>query len=153
HIYGSGGAISDAWGSTVRDSSFDHNSAELGGAIFNPSVLSGCSFTGNSAIEGGGIYTTAGVTLDVRGSTFSGNTARDSGGGISNLVPATHQQCSGSSNSAGSKGVGIFNAAAGTLTVKDSSVLNNVALLGADLFNDHGIVTVNDSLIGDWYTA
>jgi hypothetical protein len=32
-------------------------------------------------------------------------------------------------------------------------VLHNLALLGADLFNDHGSVTVNDSSIGDWSNA
>jgi hypothetical protein len=34
--------------------------------------------------------------------------------------------------------------------LEDRAVLHNVALLGADLFNDHGSVTVNDSIIGDW---
>jgi hypothetical protein len=50
-------------------------------------------------------------------------------------------------------GGGIFNGASGTLAVKDSTVLNNLALLGADLFNDHARVTANDSIIGDWYNA
>jgi hypothetical protein len=37
--------------------------------------------------------------------------------------------------------------------VKDSTVLGNFAVLGADLFNDHGSVTVSDSIIGGWYNA
>jgi hypothetical protein len=57
------------------------------------------------------------------------------------------------SGNSGSDGGGIFNAASGSLAVKDSTVLHNVALLGADLLNDHGSVTVNDSIIGDWYNA
>jgi hypothetical protein len=42
---------------------------------------------------------------------------------------------------------GIFNAASGTLTVKDSTVLNNVAPLGADLYN-LGALTLDDSTVG-----
>jgi hypothetical protein len=34
-----------------------------------------------------------------------------------------------------------------------SDLLGNFALLGDDVFNDQGSVTVNDSVIGDWYNA
>src|SRR5262245_22159119 len=94
-----------------------------------------CAFTGNSATRGGGIY--FGISpglLAAQGSTFSRNTASDSGGGLYNLGTGTLQECTLSEkNSAGSAGGGIFNGASGTLAVKDGTVLNNVAPLGADL--------------------
>ena len=96
---------------------------------------------------GGAIYSTAFAALNVRGSTFSGNTASDSGGGIYNLGTATIQECSLSKNTAGCKGGGIFNGSSGTLAVKDSTVLNNVAPSGADIYN-LGALTLDDSTVG-----
>jgi predicted outer membrane repeat protein len=103
--------------------------------------------TANSATEGGGIYNTAFATLDVRGSSFSGNTASDSGGGIYNLGTATLQQSTVSSNTAANDGGGIFNGTSGTLAVKDSTVLGNSALSGADIYN-LGALTLDDSTVG-----
>ena len=127
-----GGGIANSFGDalTVRDCTLSDNTAEVGGGILNDG------------------------TLDVRGSTFKGNTASDSGGGIYNrgdaFHPATATVQGGSTlsgNSAGSDGGGIFNGAAATLTIDDSMVLNNVALVGADLYN-LGKATVNDSTVG-----
>ena len=85
--------------------------------------------------------------LDVRGSTFTGNnTASDSGGALYNIGTATLQQCTLSGNTAGSAGGGIFDAALGTLSVKDNTVLNNVAALGADIYN-LGVLTLDDSSV------
>ena len=85
--------------------------------------------------------------LEVQGSTFSLNTASDSGGGLYNLGTATLQECSLSKNTAGSAGGGIFNGSSGTLAVKDSTVLSNVAPFGADLYN-LGALTLDDSTVG-----
>jgi hypothetical protein len=130
HYPGRGGAIDNSGDSTlttVRDSVFRCNSAELGGAIYS------------NAANG---------TLDVRGSTFSGNSASDSGGAIYNQhSTATIQECTLSGNSAGTAGGGLFNAATGMLTVKDSIVLHNVAPHGADLYN-LGVLTLDDSTVG-----
>src|SRR5262249_43325370 len=92
------------------------------------SISGGSTIADNSASWDGGGEHMPGGTLAISNSTISGNTV-------------------------GSNGGGIFNAASRTLLVKDSTVLHNVAALGADLFNDHGSVTVNDSVIGDWYNA
>ncbi len=129
HFAGKGGGIDNAGDSTlttVRDSFFSCNSAELGGAIFN------------SASYG---------TLDVRGSTFRLNSASNSGGAIYNAGTATIQGCTLSGNSAGTGGGGLFNAATGTLAVKDSTVLDNVAPLGADIY-DLGALILDDSTVG-----
>jgi hypothetical protein len=48
---------------------------------------------------------------------------------------------------AGPKDHGILNAASGTLAVKDSTVLNNIAPLGADIYN-LGALTLDDSTVG-----
>jgi hypothetical protein len=152
-----GGGIANYFGTlTVSSSNISLNPATYGGGIYNhygTLTVRDCVFTGNSATDGAAVYNDAGSTLIVRGSTFSANTASDSGGAISNLGTAMLQECTLSGNTAGSDGGGIFNAASGTLAVKDSTVLHNVALLGADLFNDHGSVTVDDSVIGDWFNA
>jgi predicted outer membrane repeat protein len=82
----------------------------------------------------GGICSNGG-TLTVNDSTVSRNSATVSGGGIESFGTLTISGSTLSANTAGSVGGGIFNAASGTLTVKDCTVLNNVALLGADIFN------------------
>jgi hypothetical protein len=149
-----GGGIGNAFQGTltVSDCTLSGNSADLGGGIFSdgaPTTVRDSVFTGNSATQGGGIYFGAAPgLLEVEGSTFTDkNTASDSGGGIYNLGTATVQECHLSGNTAGSAGGGIFNGASGTLTVKDSTVLHNVAPLGADLYN-LGALTLDDSTVG-----
>lgn len=155
HFPGEGGGILDIGTLTVSDSTISGNSAELGGGISNVAsraMLRDSVFTGNFATEGGGIYNSY-SGLDVRACTFKYNTASDSGGGIYNLGTdlllgtATLEDCTLSDNTAGSDGGGIYNAASGTLTVKDSTVLYNVAPLGADIYNV-GDLTLNDSTVG-----
>jgi hypothetical protein len=156
-----GGIFNDNGQLTVQHSRISGNSATEGGGIFNvASALATVEvrdswLTDNSATEGGAIYN-AGVTfsggsqlgaLTVSGSTFTGNSAGDSGGSVYNAGTATLQQCTLSGNSAGSGGGGIFNAASGALTIDDSVVLHNVALVGADL-DDLGSARLHDSTVG-----
>jgi predicted outer membrane repeat protein len=144
---------------SIASTTFSCNSAgQKGGAIDNAggvttTTVRDCLFTGNTATDAGAIYNYISVSLAVRGATFAGNSASDSGGAIDNAGKLTIQESTLAGNTAGTEGGGLFNAASGSLAVKDSTVLGNVALLGADLFNDHGSVTVNDSIIGDWYNA
>ena len=80
HFAAEGGGLFNASDSTttVRDSLFICNSAEIGGAIYNNDEFG---------------------TLDVRGSTFSGNSASDNGGAIYNQhSTATIQECTLSGN-------------------------------------------------------
>jgi hypothetical protein len=154
HFLGAGGGILNSGTMTLSGSTICGNSADLGGGIFSdggtPTVptVRNSAFTGNSATEGGGIYFGGGGgLLEVQGSTFSCNHASDSGGGLYNLGTATLKECTLSKNSAGSAGGGIFNGASGTLALKDSTVLKNVAALGADIYN-LGALTLNDSTVG-----
>jgi predicted outer membrane repeat protein len=150
HFPGEGGGILNDGTITMSGSTLCGNSADLGGGIFSdgtPTTVRNCVFTGNSATRGGGIYFGGGALLEVQGSTFSCNHASDSGGAIYNLGTATIQECSLSKNSAGAAGGGVFNGGSGMLAVKDSTVLDNVALLGADLYNLGGL-TLDDSTVG-----
>jgi hypothetical protein len=152
-----GGVFSEESSLVVRGTTFLANTAVLGGGIFSSlgaltvtnSTFSGNTATANAFVpgEGGAIFTDGG-TLDVRGSTFTGNSASDFGGGIynANNGTVTLQQCTLSGNSAGSEAGGIYNAS-GTLTVKDSTVLNNLAPLGADIYN-LGALILDDSIVG-----
>jgi ABC-type phosphate transport system substrate-binding protein len=95
------------------------------------------AFTANPAVNGGGVYNAL-ATLDVPGCVFScGSSASDSGSAIYKADTATIQECTLSGNTA----------ASGTLTIDDSSVLNNVAPLGADLYTLDAL-TLDDSAVG-----
>jgi hypothetical protein len=146
-----GGAIASYGGTlTVSNSALSGNSATNGGAIFDQGTLTvrNSTLSGNTASDGGAIYNDAAGTLDVRGSTLTGsNSASVSGGAIYNFGTATLQQSTLSGNTAGSSGGGVFNAASGTLSVKDSTVLKNVAPVGADIYN-LGALTQDDSTVG-----
>jgi predicted outer membrane repeat protein len=161
----SGGAIQNGYGDsmTISGCAFTGNVASIatssgfiyggtGGAIANSGDLAvrDCTFSGNSAVKGGAVYSDAPgfLSMALSGCTFSLNTASASGGGLYNLGTATLQGCTLSEkNSAGSAGGGIYNGASGTLAVKDSTVTGNTAPLGADVYN-LGALTLDDSTVG-----
>lgn len=79
---GDAGAIRISKNTTVKDCTFDSNTATgNGGAlcIFSTVSVDGCSFTNGSAAQGGGISLATGHTLNLSDSTFSGNTATGKG--------------------------------------------------------------------------
>ena len=79
---GDAGAIRISKNTTVKDCTFDSNTATgYGGALCIISSVSvdGCSFTNGSAAQGGGISLATGHTLNLSNSTFSGNTATGKG--------------------------------------------------------------------------
>jgi predicted outer membrane repeat protein len=145
---------------TVSDSTLSGNFATVGGGgIFQDNfdgtatvTVKGSALSGNSARAGGAIDNAAGTdnragtTLVVQDSTFSGNTAGDTGGAVYNAGTATLKNCTVSGNTAVSAGGGLFNATSGTLTIYDSDVCDNIAPHGGDLYN-LGIATLNDSTV------
>jgi hypothetical protein len=129
-----GGGIYNAGTATVVESAISNNSAwppsnsgynplTLGGGIFNHGTmtLSGCTISGNFAnYRGGGIFNDGNGTLTLSGCTVSGNSASYDGGyggAIFNDGTLTVSGCTVSANSMD----GIYNDAAGTLTIENSS--------------------------------
>lgn len=70
---------------TLKDSIVRNNSASYGGGILAPAgIISGCEISGNTANNGAGMYSRPSSTYDltIENSTFSGNIAEFSGGGL-----------------------------------------------------------------------
>jgi predicted outer membrane repeat protein len=106
-----------------------------GGAIFlaggSPATVSDTVFAGNTAPEGGAIYALNG-TLDVRRSTFIGNSAPggDGGGAISSYGTAVTVSDSVISGNSASQGAGIASTGSGgfgSVLVQNSTVSGNDA--------------------------
>jgi len=122
-----------------------------GGGVYNSGALTvtNVTFSGNTAdggaaaFVGGGIYNSSTGTLDVLGSTFSGNSA-DVGGGIYNLGPGTVyvSNTTFSGNSARSAGA-LFSA--GTANVTNSTFSDNTATNFAGALYSAGTATVTNS--------
>jgi hypothetical protein len=115
---GNGGGVFNEGGTlTLSNSTFaDNNADPFGGGIYSgppiltpdngpPLTVDHCTFAGNTAGNGGGIYSIS-VTLTVSQSTFSDNVASFSGGGISEFGGGTVLACIFISNSV--KGVDGF---------------------------------------------
>ena len=124
-----GGGILNASGSEpiVRDCLFLENSTRnYGGGMFNPSSSPSvirCTFTGNSAENGGGISNHSGIAKLTSTSNpklinciFNENIASDDGGGIYNFDShPTFVNCTFQKNNANTKGGGIHNDAYGMI--------------------------------------
>jgi CSLREA domain-containing protein len=138
-----GGGIGNAIGSTLEltNSTVRDN---FGGGINNGGTLTvnGSTISGNSADEwGGGIYNSVGGTLTVTNSTISGNTVNLYGGGIVNFDTLTVESSTITDNSAGQEGGGIWNSCAGggTATLRNTIVADQAD--GEDCFLFSGSIT------------
>ena len=148
-IFKGGGISSEPYGiTTIIDSIISGNTAEwFGGGIYSngvylsstniiPSILkvTGCSISGNTARDGGGIYCNDGTEATIAASTISGNRAtygRGGGiysGGSFNVARLKVTDCTISGNTA-QHGGGIYNN--GKLFVSGTSqIINNQATTG-----------------------
>ena len=77
----------------------------------------------------------------------SGNAHSGTSGRLYNLGTVTPQECTLSANTATNAGGSISNGAPGVLPIDDSTVFNNVAPSGADIYN-LGLLTLDDSTGG-----
>jgi hypothetical protein len=149
-----GGGINNSGALTVSNSTISGNSAGFeGGGISNSGTVtvSNSTFSGNSASvgNGGGIDSGPG-TVTVSNSTFSGNSAGDEGGGIFNSYgTVTVSNSTFSGNSAPERGGGIGNIYLGSVTVSNSTFSGNSADLGGGIFNDNGIATLKNTIVGN----
>jgi CSLREA domain-containing protein len=144
---GFGGGILNIGSLTVSNCTFSGNYASYGGGIYNPGTtvtVSNSTFSGNTAQEGGGILN--GGTLNVSNSTFSGNTAQE-GGGILNSNTLTMSNSTFSGNTA-LEGGGIWNS--DTMTVSNSTFSGNSAsTTGGGIFNINILTMTNSTFSGN----
>jgi hypothetical protein len=158
-INGNGGGIyNDHATLTVSNSTLSGNSATTdGGGIFNYAIhgsatltITNSTLSGNSASSGGGGIFNYGAfgnaTLEVLNSTLSGNSAA-AGGGLSNLgdfgsgmLEVLNSTLSGNSASLGG-GIRNHNVGNGSATVGIGDTILKTGALGANIYNDQGMVT------------
>ncbi len=109
--------------------------------------------TGNTANNGGGIYSEFAGTVEVTSSSISGNTAMfGPGGGIQNVDGNTTLSSSFvSDNRSYNSGGGVFSPYAGTVTITDTEINNNVVsedgYHGGGVYSGEGAVTISGSTI------
>jgi predicted outer membrane repeat protein len=142
-ITGGNGVADNPAGNASQDGYGGAILVDAGAAL----AVSGSTLSGNSAGQyGGGIF--SGGTLTVSGTTLSGNTASAAaGGGIYNYFGTlTVSGSTLSGNSAGFDGGGIYNQ--GTATVSGTTLSGNSAsaAAGGGIYNSFGTLTVSDSI-------
>jgi fibronectin-binding autotransporter adhesin len=132
-----------------------------GGGIFvsgNMSTLTNSTITGNTALSGGGIYCFNHTTLT--NSTVANNTAESNGGGIYNKSNLTLDNSTVRNNTIVQAtevqgGGGIYTASSSTLTLRNSTVNDNIvnstavqgSLGGGILAAHNATLTLSDSTI------
>lgn len=150
-VNGDGGVLA------VNNSVFTSNNAApsggAGGAIANWNILTvdRCSFTNNSAWDGGAIRNYEG-TLHLRNTTLSGNSAGQAGGGLYNGGWAEVSNATFFYNTAAQVGGAIFNypaAPTGLLTATNVTLSGNSASSGGGVFNAGNVATLKNTLVAN----
>lgn len=151
----------------VTDCLFQGNSAKYGGVFCNANTgaasglkvtATGCTFTGNSATEAGGVYWGRAGNLNATGCTFTGNSAKDYAAiaGTASGVKVTLDGCTIENNTCtGSTGAVYVANSTTPLTIKGKTVIyNNTGKDGvqANVYlkengdGNYPVITVADSL-------
>lgn len=157
-----GGAIFNRDGEvTIENSTFKGNSVptSAGGAVLNESghtgitgtiTITGSTFEGNKAGNGGAVWNGSNGKVTIKNSTFKDNTALaegglGQGGAITNADQMTITGSTFEGNQAGKLGGAIFNAASGNLTFNGTNTFTNNTAAGKpnDIYNA-GDITVAD---------
>ena len=155
-----GGAIFNRDGEVaITNSTFKNNSVptSAGGAVLNESgdtsktgtiTITGSTFEGNKAGNGGAVWNGFNGKVDITASTFKSNTALvgiGQGGAITNADQMTITGSTFEGNQAGKIGGAIFNAASGNLTFNGTNTFtNNTAAGNANDIYNAGSITVAD---------
>lgn len=136
---------------SLRNLTVSDGVAEVGGGVFNGGGtlnVDGSTFSGNEGdFYGGGIFNDDGGTLTVSESTFSGNWASDYGGGVFNGQGAefTLSDSTFSGNETADIGAGIANLS-GTVVVTGSTFSGNSAdFTGGGIATEEGMLKVTNS--------
>ena len=131
----------------VEYCNFEYNHAtEKGGGIYSDGenyTVRNCSFSQNSAQEGGAIYNN--YIAFISNSNFTNNSAND-GGAIYNIHIATVSYCNFTSNSANRKG-NIFSHL--NLDLFESYFENNTAAIGGAVYSDNNCSVANCTFIAN----
>ncbi len=116
-----------------------------GGGIYNAGTLNigGSTLSGNTANFGGGINSTG--TLSISDSVLSNNTAVNGGGGINSTGALVITNCTLSNNTTSYYGGGGIRKDGGTLNINDSGLSNNSATYGGAIYNKSGTAAVDIS--------
>jgi len=120
----------DSGALTVDKLNFRHGSGAISVSDFGQLTVNGGTFTGNSAADGGAIYSDAEIYApQLNGATFTGNSATGDGGAIYNYSPAVAMvvdQCTFTGNKAAVSGGAIWEFGVGGL-VNASTLRQNTA--------------------------
>lgn len=151
--YYGGGIFNRGTLNLEKGASVIRNAAYNGGGIYNqggvrsPALinLNGCSIEKNLAKEcGAGIYSVGNTVNLYSGTTISGNTAGNSGGGVY-LAPSEYVlKMSGGDildNHAAASGGGIYNYG-GNVHLNGGNIFSNTARIGAGALNAGGKITL-----------
>ncbi|MHC4086551.1 MAG: FG-GAP-like repeat-containing protein, partial [Planctomycetota bacterium] len=148
-----GGGMENYYSSpTVTNSTFSGNSAVKGGGICNSTYsrpkISNCIFSGNSADNwGGGMYN-YNSSPELSNCTFSGNTAPN-GGGMYNLEGSSPMvtNCIFTNNTAVIDGGGLFNNVSSPTVTNCTFSGNTAASSGGGMYNNVGSPTVTNCIL------
>ena len=165
------GAINNRDGKVIiTKSTFKDNSVptSTGGAINNTSgnnptplgtiTITGSTFEGNKAGNGGAVWNGSNGKVEIADSTFKGNTALagiGQGGAITNADQMTITGSTFEGNQAGKIGGAIFNAANGSITFNGTNTFtNNTAAGKANDIHNSGAITVSSgtTTLGSGYS-
>ena len=150
---GSGGVIySDRADIVFTDCIFTENDASQGGAINSAgsAIIEDCTFTGNFTASGlgGAINNFNTGTLEVTGSTFTGNQSGWAGGAISQRgTSATFSDCAFVENAALGGGGGAMNAESGAVVIERCEFIDNTAQDDGGAINAATPIPMTDCLI------
>ena len=145
-----GGMYNEGSSPTVTNCTFSGNSAGDGGGMYNydnssPTVTN-CTFSGNSAGDGGGMYNYDNSSPTVTGCTFTGNTVTSNGGGMSNIQSSpTVTGCTFSGNTTDyGDGGGMFNSQSSPAVTNCTFTGNTVTWEGGGMYNLSSSPTVTN---------
>lgn len=143
-----GNAILSLGNFNAERCTFKDNHGHNAGAIENhgTSTLNGCTFTGNTAVNGAGAIHNLG-TLTINGSTFNSNTAGWAAGAIYNSGTCIITSSNFNGNTAGSLAGAIYNG--NTLTITGSTFANNHANVDAGAILNYNALTLTDCSFTD----